>query len=87
MKTLLSNWKSNWNFFRAIRLFLGIAVIIKGIADSETLFAIAGGFLALMALVNIGCCGAGGCAVPPSSHHVKTSKENEIVYEKVDSTK
>jgi hypothetical protein len=83
MKTLASNW----NLFRVIRLLLGIAVIVKGAAGGEVVFAIAGGLVALMALANIGCCGSNGCAVPISSQKVAGTKQNDITYEEVDRTK
>lgn len=81
MKKLLLNW----NLFRIIRLILGIFVIVQGIATREVWFAIAGGVVAFMAVVNVGCCGAGGCAVNTQTNQRKTKEE--IIYEEVDSTK
>ena len=80
MKTLLSNW----NLFRVFRLVLGIAAIIQGFGNNETIFAIAGGLITLMAIGNIGCCGASGCAMNTK----QVSKKNEIdVYEEVGRSK
>lgn len=80
MKTLLSNW----NLFRVLRFVVGIAAIIQGIANNETIFAIAGGLLTLMAIGNTGCCGFNGCAVNAKPG----SKKNEKgVYEEVDRSK
>ena len=80
MKTLLSNW----NLFRVLRFVVGIAAIIQGIANNETIFAIAGGLLTLMAIGNTGCCGVNGCAVNAKP----VSKKNEKgVYEEVDRSK
>jgi hypothetical protein len=53
---------SNWNFFRVIRLALGVFIIAQGIINKD-LFSITMGVLfAGLAVFNIGCCGAGGCA-------------------------
>ena len=80
MKTLFSNW----NLFRVLRLVLGIVAIIQGFADNETIFAVAGGLITLMAIGNIGCCGASRCAVNTKP----VSKKNETaVYEEVGRSK
>lgn len=81
MRTLLTNW----NVMRVIRLILGIILIVQGAGNGEVLYFVLGGALALMALANAGCCGAGGCAVDTRPRAQK--EEKEIVYEEVDSTK
>lgn len=58
---------NNWNLFRAVRFFIGIAIVAGGIMNGEIIFAFAGILLSLIALANIGCCGAVGCHVPRSS--------------------
>lgn len=81
MKTMIRNW----NIFRFIRLALGIVVIIQGFSNHEILFGIAGVFLSLTALANVGCCGSNGCAVNTKQLPSKTG--NEIIYEEVDGVK
>jgi len=49
---------------RALRLVLGVVILVQGIQAHETMYAIAGLLLSGMALANIGCCGPGGCGVP-----------------------
>lgn len=78
---------TNWNFFRFIRLFLGIAVVVKGIMDGEIIFAFAGGLVALMALANIGCCGTSGCALPDTHRLGDQQSRTKVFYEEVDATK
>lgn len=78
----MKNIFSNWNLMRALRLVLGIIILVQGIQASEFMYAIAGLLLSGMAIANIGCCGVGGCRVPYS----KTSKDltnKEISYEEI----
>jgi hypothetical protein len=76
MKAILQRW----NFMRILRLALGLIIAVQGIAAGEMVTAILGFLFAGMALANIGCCGANGCAVD-----FKNSKnEKEILYEEVD---
>lgn len=71
---------SGWNFMRAIRLALGIFIVVQGIVTKEWAFAILGGLFSLMPLLNIGCCGASGCNVPV----VRSRKPStDITYEEV----
>ena len=73
---------SNWNFMRALRLILGVIIIVQGLQQKEFMYAFAGVLLSGMAIANIGCCGVGGCNV----HTRKTDKElinKEITYEEI----
>ncbi len=79
MKAMLRGW----DLFRIIRAGLGIAVIVQGIVESEIMIVVVGVIFGGMALFNIGCCGANGCAVNSRS----TNKTREIDYEELDSKK
>ena len=81
MKVLVSGW----NVMRVIRLALGILVIIQSISEKNYMLTVAGGLFALLALINVGCCGANGCAVNPVVN--KNDLKKEAVYEEVDLTK
>ncbi len=59
MKTILQNW----TFMRALRLVLGIAVLIQSIVQKDITIGALAGFLLFTTLANVGCCGAGGCSV------------------------
>jgi hypothetical protein len=72
---------TQWNLFRAIRLILGIGAIIQGIVNVEMILVIAGIIISGMAVLNVGCCGATGCSVPPNRK--QKLKEEEITYEEV----
>jgi hypothetical protein len=71
----------NWNFFRALRLILGIIIIVQAVMSREWIFGIAGLFFAGMALFNQGCCGTGACSIPIKKD---LTINKEITYEEVD---
>jgi hypothetical protein len=51
-----------WNWVRALRLFIGIAVLVQGIQMGDWLISSMGGLFGLLALLNAGC-GGGQCRV------------------------
>jgi hypothetical protein len=55
---------TNWNFMRAIRLILGVYIIIQSFQSRQYIMIIPGVVFAIMALFSVGCCGNNGCAVP-----------------------
>lgn len=77
MKNTLLN---NWTFFRAIRLIMGIAIIIQAFVTKDILFGLVGFVFSGMALFNTGCCGTNSC----NTFNVKSNKKSkEITYEEV----
>jgi hypothetical protein len=73
----------DWNFFRIIRLVLGIAALGQAIILGEWLLAIAGALIAGMALVNIGC-GPSGCYPRYTTPEQGKQSLEEITYEELD---
>ena len=67
----------NWNFFRIIRLALGLYVMIQALATQTWILAAFGLWFTLMPLLNIGC-GATGCNVPRQK-----AGDKEIEYEEI----
>lgn len=67
---------------RALRLVLGLIILVQGIQAHETMYAIAGLLLSAMAIANIGCCGPGGCGLPQRPINAKEPVK-EIEYEEV----
>ena len=59
----MKNYFSSCNFMRALRLALGIFVIVTGIPEQQWLLAIIGGVFSLIPILNIGC-GEAGCNTP-----------------------
>ena len=58
MKTFVTGW----NLMRWLRLGIGGYALVQAAIDHDALLAFAGVFLTTMAVFNVGCCGAGGCA-------------------------
>lgn len=65
---------------RAIRLALGIFIIVQGIQTKEWIFIALGGIFVLMPLLNIGCCSVAGCNTSFSKNDME---KKDISYEEV----
>lgn len=78
MTTLLKNW----DVLRIVRLGLALWLAYSSFVEKQPLLAVVAGMLALQALLNVGCCGASGCATPPAKSSVK-APHDEIQYEEV----
>ncbi|QEC67461.1 hypothetical protein FRZ67_09195 [Panacibacter ginsenosidivorans] len=77
MQTLLKGW----NVMRVLRLAIGIMAIIQAYQQGSWALAIAGFFVVILAIANLGCCGAAGCNVKSSRR--EDNSKNEIVYEEL----
>lgn len=77
---MLKNILSNWSLIRAVRLVLGVIIVIQGFIQKDYLFAFLGTLFAVLAFANIGCCGTSGCNT--NIYSVNT-KEKEVQYEEV----
>jgi hypothetical protein len=56
---------SNWHFTRIFRAGIAVFALSEAWRTGDSLLLGMGGVIALQALLNIGCCAVGGCAVPP----------------------
>jgi hypothetical protein len=79
MKQLLL---TNWNFFRVLRLFLGVMIIIQAFEVKDWMYGFAGLIFSLMALFNTGCCSVNGCATPMKKNDNNNAPE-EVNYEEI----
>jgi hypothetical protein len=77
MKSTIFN---NWNFFRILRLILGVIIIVESIYSKDWQMSIVGLLFTGFALFNISCCGAGGCY---TSTKLSENNNKEIKYEEV----
>ncbi len=66
----MSRITTGWNFMRALRLVLAIAIIAQGIVARDWLFVAMGVLFGGMAVFGIGCCGANGCATKPTNENI-----------------
>jgi hypothetical protein len=71
---------SNWTFIRALRLLLGLAVVVQALVLKDTLLGVAGLLFSGLAILNRGCCGQAGCATPAG----RSSRSNtDTTYDEV----
>lgn len=76
----MKNYWSNWNAMRIIRLALGIIIIVQGILNREWIFVALGGSLALMPLLNVGCCAGSACNTPMKN---SDRRPKEVPYQEI----
>jgi ABC-type Co2+ transport system permease subunit len=81
MKQLLIG---GWNFMRVLRLVMSVPALFYGITNNDVLLWIAGGFLFIMSVFNIGCSG-GTCYTNTRAgrNNNAANKNNSVVYEKL----
>lgn len=70
----------NWGAVRWIRLGLGVALLMAGIASGDTVAYAAAAFFGLQAVLNFGCCGA---ACTTESVPAKPLDGTQVVYEEI----
>lgn len=52
----------NWDLVRVLRIILAVSFIGYGISTKDYMLIFIGGLFGIQAILNISCCGAGGCA-------------------------
>ena len=81
MKT---NLLKQWNLMRLFRLAISAWVIIAAFGKRDPLLGVMGAILFMMAVMNIGCCGANGCNTRRlSPKKISTHHHEEIDYEEI----
>lgn len=64
---------------RALRLLIGVAIIIQSIVVRDIIFVIVGFLFAGMAVMNVGCCGTSGCTiVKKNDEPIKETRYEEV---------
>lgn len=66
---------NNWNFMRWLRLGLGIYIAFQAIETISIFLGVVAAFFIFQAIVNIGCCGTNGCALPIKKSGSSRSEE------------
>lgn len=77
------NWLKGWNWIRIFRLVVGIAAIVQGVIYLVHPLWMMGAFLFIQGVLNIGCCGTGGCTVPVSPLAKKQELNKSVDYEEL----
>lgn len=74
MKESTSKWvnrlASNWNIPRIMRLVFGIMLCIYGFTSKENIVTLFGALLIFQGILNLSCCGAGGCSLSKDKRQV-----------------
>lgn len=58
----MSNLFKNWDMIRITRLVAGIASAVYAVTSKEYMFLLLAVFFLFQAVLNISCCGSGGCS-------------------------
>jgi len=58
----MSNLFKNWDMMRITRLVAGIASAVYAVTSKEYMFLLLAVFFLFQAVLNISCCGSGGCS-------------------------
>lgn len=62
----MSNLLKNWDIMRITRLVAGVASAVYAVTTKEYIFLLLAVFFLFQAVLNISCCGAGGCSTTDS---------------------
>lgn len=68
---------------RLLRLGMGLWLFYSAFADHQPLLGLLGGLFAFQSIMNIGCCGMGGCATPNIRQSDLDKTTDTIHYEEV----
>lgn len=52
----------NWDLVRVLRMIMAVSFIGYGISSKDYMLILLGGLFGVQAILNISCCGTGGCA-------------------------
>ncbi|MCC6723722.1 MAG: hypothetical protein IT258_04380 [Saprospiraceae bacterium] len=75
---------SNWHFMRILRAGIALWAIFEYTKTADWMILAIGGFFAVQAIFDIGCCGASGCATaPPPTRNGRDLSAQEIDYEEI----
>lgn len=68
-----------------VKLILSVIILIQSIQQQDMMFGFFGGIFLTQTLLNIGCCGVGGCAVPMKK--VDSSSIQDVQFEEIKESK
>lgn len=70
----MNNLLKSWDACRIIRLMAGVGVGIYAVVSEDYMFLMLAGLFLFQALLNISCCGAGGCSTSDTANHKQVYK-------------
>lgn len=72
LKSVINSMRYGWDAGRVIRLSIGLLVLGIAAYQFDKLMMVMGGWLVLLPLLNVSCCGTGGCDI----NHVPKSQRS-----------
>lgn len=78
----MTTFLKNWHFMRLFRAGIAIWAFSEAWRTGEWIMLVPGGFFAIQAIFDIGCCGAAGCATPNDGRKAMQNTES-VSYEEV----
>lgn len=70
----MNKFLKNWNVARIIRLAAGVGLSIYAVTSKEYQFLLLAGLFLFQAILNLSCCGAGGCSSAGNGHQKQVFK-------------
>lgn len=78
----MMNYLKGWSLFRALRLAIGLAILIQGILVMDYLFMFLGVWMAALPVLNVGCgCNTYGCS--DDFEETDSATSEEVVFEEI----
>lgn len=71
-----------WDVARIIRLVAGIGIAVYAITSKDYMFLLLAGLFLFQAVLNISCCGAGGCTTNDKTNQKQVYKDQIKEYKK-----
>lgn len=68
LQTLRKKLLNNWHLARAIRLILGLTLLVQALETFEITYGIIAGLLLYQVYSNTGCGGKSSCQLPPDKN-------------------
>lgn len=69
----MDRFLKNWDLMRIVRLLAGVGIAVYAISSKDYTFLLLAGLFLFQAIMNISCCGSGGC-------YTRKDKPKENIY-------
>jgi hypothetical protein len=70
---------NNWSLIRILRLLMASVILIQAAQTMDLILGLLGGFILYQVVMNVGCCGVSGCAVPSKTEGENLTQDIEFV--------
>jgi len=82
---LKNTFKSKWSFMRILRLCLAVVISVEAFKKFDILLGLLGAVLFFQSILNVGCCGSGGCDIDHMQSKGKSSANDvkDVTFEEI----